>query len=180
MKKKSNNANKTKEIFNKIVDGVTNIINSGEYERFLKFSKNFHNYSFNNLILIFSQMPEATQVAGFKKWQSMDRKLKYGSKGIQIIYPIKRTYTPTKIEGQNSIIDSESKQKEQEQKTVEYFTYRPTYVYDISQTVGKPMPLEDKRLNSSNMEEFFEFLKSFCPYPILEERLTRRDTRVLE
>lgn len=37
-------------------------------------------------------MPNATKVAGFKAWQSMGRKLKYGSKGIQIIYPIKRKY----------------------------------------------------------------------------------------
>ena len=49
MGKKSNKENKTKEIFNKIVDGVTSIIDSGEYAKFLKFSRNFHNYSFNNI-----------------------------------------------------------------------------------------------------------------------------------
>lgn len=53
MGKKSNKENKTKEIFNKIVDGVTSIIDSGEYAKFLKFSRNFHNYSFNNIVLIF-------------------------------------------------------------------------------------------------------------------------------
>jgi len=84
MANKSNKENKTKEVFNKIVEGVQNIITSGEYEKFLRFSKKFHHYSFNNLVLIFSQMPEATQVAGFKKWQSMGRKLKKGAKGIQI------------------------------------------------------------------------------------------------
>ena len=76
MNKKSNKENKTKEMFDKIVDGVTEIINSGEYERFLRFRKYFSNYSFKNMVLIFSQMPEATQVAGFKKWQSMGRRLK--------------------------------------------------------------------------------------------------------
>lgn len=64
---KEDKTNKTKEIFNKIVDGIKNIVSSGEYERFLKFSKNFHQYSFNNIVLIFSQMETATQVAGFKK-----------------------------------------------------------------------------------------------------------------
>lgn len=163
---KSNKENKTKEIFDKIVNGVTEIINSGEYERFLKFSKNFHNYSFNNIILIFSQMPEATQVAGFKKWESMGRRLKKGAKGIQIVYPIKRKYT-TKLNNQESILDGQ----EQEEKTVEYMSYGYTYVYDISQTVGDPMPLNDTRINSNSMVEFFEFLRFFSPYPIIEEDL---------
>lgn len=159
---------KTKEMYNKIVDGVSNIINAGEYERFLKFSKYFHNYSFNNMLLIFSQMEDATYVAGFKKWQSMGRKLKKGAKGIQILYPIKRKIT-SKIEGQSSLLDDDNKKVEE--KTIEYFTFRPTYVFDISQTVGKPMPLEDKRLKSSNMKDFFEFLQRFSVYPIIEKQI---------
>ena len=168
MENKVNKQIKTKELFNKIVDGVDNIIKSGEYAKFLKFSKNFHKYSFNNIILIFLQMEDATQVAGFKTWQKMGRKLKKGAKGIQIIYPIKRKYT-TKIEGQNSLLDIEN--EKQEEKIIEYLTYRPTYVFDISQTFGNPLPLEDKRLNSNNMIEFFEFLKFYSPYPIIEENL---------
>ena len=166
MGKKSNKENKTKEIFNKIVDGVTSIIDSGEYAKFLKFSRNFHNYSFNNIVLIFSQMEEATQVAGFKAWKNMGRKIKPGSKGIQIIYPMRKKYT-TKIEGQKTLLE-DGKEK-QEEKTVEYLTYRPTYVFDISQTVGEPMPLEDKRLQSNNMKDFFTFLNSYSPFPIIEE-----------
>ena len=163
MKKNTNKINRTKELFDKIVEGVNNIISSGEFERFLKFSKNFHHYSFNNIVLIYSQMKEATQVAGFKKWQSMGRKLKKGVHGIQIIYPIKRKYTKI-IEGQDSLLDDNNKEQE-----VEYMTYRYTYVYDISQTVGKPLPLENNALNSDNKKEFYEFLKAFSPYKIEEE-----------
>ena len=164
MSKKDNKENKTKEIFNKIVEGVQNIVNSGEYAKFLKFSKNFHNYSFNNVLLIFSQMEEATRVAGFAKWKSMGRNLKKGAKGIQIIYPIKRSYTKKKLEGQDSLLDDNNKEQE-----VEYMTYRYTYVYDISQTVGKPLPLENNALNSDNKKEFYKFLKTFSPYKIEEE-----------
>ena len=163
MKKNTDKINKTKELFDKIVEGVNNIISSGEFERFLKFSKNFHHYSFNNIVLIYSQMKEATQVAGFKKWQSMGRKLKKGVHGIQIIYPIKRKYTKI-IEGQDSLLDDNNKEQE-----VEYMTYRYTYVYDISQTVGKPLPLENNALNSDNKKEFYKFLKTFSPYKIEEE-----------
>ena len=150
---------------------MQNIIDNGEYVKFLRFSKNFHNYSFNNVLLIFSQMPEATQVAGFAKWKSMGRNLKKGAKGIQIIYPIKRSYTKKKLEGQNSLLDNKQDDNEQVEK-VEYLTYRYTYVYDISQTYGDPLPLSDTTLNSNNRVEFLEFLKSFSPYPILEESLT--------
>ncbi len=171
MAKTDNKENKTKELFNKIVEDVQNIVNSGEYEKFLKFSKNFHNYSFNNILLIFSQMKEATQVAGFAKWKSMGRNLKKGAKGIQIIYPIKRSYTKKKLEGQDSLLNVEDTDTNQEEK-IEYLTYRYTYVYDISQTYGKPLPLSNDMLNSNNQKEFFELLKSFSPYPILEESIT--------
>lgn len=167
---KNNSNNKTKELFNKIVDGVTDIIKSGEYAKFLKFSKNFHNYSFNNMVLIFSQMPDATQVAGFKKWESMGRKLKKGVKGIQIVYPIRRKRT-VKIENQESILENSESQEQNEEKTVEYMVYGYTYVYDVSQTVGEPLPLEDTKINGDNMSEFLQFLKSFSPFPILEKNL---------
>ena len=55
--------NKTKEIFDKVVENLQSIVDNGDYEKFLKFQKNFRGYSFNNLILIFSQFPDATEVA---------------------------------------------------------------------------------------------------------------------
>lgn len=56
MKHKSNknNGNKTKAVFEKVVNYVQTIVDNGEYEKFLKFQKSFRGYSFNNLILIFS------------------------------------------------------------------------------------------------------------------------------
>ena len=55
--------NKTKEIFDKVIEKLQSIVENGDYEKFLKFQKNFWDYSFNNLILIFSQFPDATRVA---------------------------------------------------------------------------------------------------------------------
>ena len=54
---------KTQEIFDKVVENLKNIANNGDYEKFLKFQKSFRNYSFNNMVLIFSQYPEATKIA---------------------------------------------------------------------------------------------------------------------
>ena len=61
--KSNNSQKKTKEIFDKTVENLQTIVDNGEYEKFLKFQKNFRDYSFNNLILIFSQFPDATKVA---------------------------------------------------------------------------------------------------------------------
>lgn len=61
--KSNDSQKKTKEIFDKVVENLQTIVDNGEYERFLKFQKNFRDYSFNNLILIFSQFPDATKVA---------------------------------------------------------------------------------------------------------------------
>ena len=107
MKQKLNKRDKTKEMFDKLVKEVTHIINSGQYMDFLKFSKSFHHYSFNNLVLIYSQMPNATKVAGFKTWEKLGRKLKKGEKGIQIFFPIKHSYPKNNITGQTSLISEE-------------------------------------------------------------------------
>lgn len=54
---------KTEEIYKNIVKKLQEIIDKGDYEKFLKFQRNFRNYSFNNVILIFSQYQDATKVA---------------------------------------------------------------------------------------------------------------------
>lgn len=61
--KNNNFQNKTKEIFDRVVENLQAIVDNGKYEKFLKFQKNFREYSFNNLVLIYSQFPDATQVA---------------------------------------------------------------------------------------------------------------------
>lgn len=168
--------NKTKELYQKVVDGIDKIITSGEYEKFLKFSKNFHNYSFNNWILIFSQMEDASKVAGFKKWESMGRKIKKGSKGIMIMYPLKQTFTK-KISGQESLLNDN---KTNNDEKIEFITYRATYVYDISQTTGKPLPLEESVLNKNTKLELYNFLKDYSKYPVLEEKIYSGAMWILE
>lgn len=164
MNRKCTKANNTKLLFDKIIKGIENIISSGEYENFLKFCNTFHHYSFNNIILIFSQMKEATKVAGFKQWQKLGRKIKKGEKGIQIIYPIKISRNITSK-------DISDKELEKDKDYIEFVTYRYTYVYDISQTEGPPIPLENNTIESNNLIDFFTFLKSFSPFPIYEQEL---------
>lgn len=166
MKHKSNvnNKNKTKEIFEKIVNYMQAIIDNGEYEKFLKFQKGFRDYSFNNLVLIFSQFPEATMVHGKKYWNSIGRELIDNAKKIFIIAPIPKKF----FKQVKKIEDGE------EIETIEihkYNLYRYVYVYDISQTMGKPIPMENIKINNNNMENFYKKLKNFSKFPVYEKEL---------
>ena len=156
--------NKTKDVFEKIVTNVQNIVNNGEYEKFLKFAKNFRNYSFNNMILIFNQFPEATMVAGKSKWLKMNRELISGAQKIFILAPVPRKYSKkvTKIEEGEEIETIE---------TYKYNSYRYVYVYDVSQTVGEEIPLHIQSNNGQDMAFFYEKLKSFSKVPVFEEKL---------
>lgn len=159
-----NKTNKTKEIFEKIVTNVQTIVNNGEYEKFLRFAKNFRNYSFNNMILIFSQFPDATMVAGKSKWLQMKRELTNSAKKIFIIAPIPRKYNKkvTKIKDGEEV---------EEVETYEYNSYRYVYVYDVSQTVGENLPLQIQSNNGQDMAFFYEKLKDFSKVPVFEENL---------
>lgn len=165
MKKRNNKVNKTKEVFDKIVEYIQTIVSNGEYENFLKFQKSFHNYSFNNLVLIYSQFPEATKIAGKSKWLKLERDIISGAKKIFIIAPIPRKYSK-KVKTQ----DDEGNEIESIENYI-YNAYRYVYVYDISQTVGKPIPLQSKAIDTNNMAFFYEKLKNFSEFPIYEKDL---------
>ena len=166
MKYKSNKSspNRTKEMFENIVNKLQIIVDNGEYEKFLKFQKNFRSYSFINLILIFSQFPDATQLAGKSKWKKLNRTPTSDAKKIWIIAPIPRKYDK-KVK---KIKDGE---EIEETETILYNAYRWVYVYDISQTEGKDIPLQSKVLNSNNMSYLYEKLKAFSNVHVLEKEL---------
>ena len=77
-----------KEIWERLEQGVKEIFTSERYTEYLNTMSKFHNYSFNNTLLITMQKPEATLVAGYQAWQKkFNRQVKRGEKGIQIIAP---------------------------------------------------------------------------------------------
>lgn len=164
MDKNKYNQDKTKKVFDKVVKNVQNIVNSGEYKRFLKFQKSFRGYSFNNLVLIYSQFPEATKVAGKSKWLKLKREVIQGAQKIFIIAPIPRTY-------QKKVKKIENGEEIENIETIKYNYYRYVYVYDISQTIGETIPLEYKNLNSNEMVALYEKLKAFSPFPIYEKEI---------
>lgn len=100
---------------------------SKQLTRYLKMMGNFHNYSFGNLILILTQCPEATQVAGYKTWQNkFGRQVKKGEKGIRILAP---------LIGKKQADESDGDEPERR-----VFGFRVVSVFDISQTEGDELP----------------------------------------
>lgn len=87
----------------------------------------FHNYSFGNIMLILSQCPEATQVAGYKTWPKLGRHVRKGEKGICILAPMTFKQDSTKAESR------------QDQDTPR-ICFRAVHVFDVSQTDGDPLP----------------------------------------
>jgi len=67
-----------------IADQVDALRSSEDWRRFLDFSRSFHSYSLNNVLLILGQRPTATAVAGFRQWQGKGRQVRKGEKSLKI------------------------------------------------------------------------------------------------
>ena len=80
---------KVKEITDRLEEGLKELFESEKYKSYLSTMSKFHNYSFNNTLLIAMQKPEATLVAGYKAWQkNFGRHVNKGEKAIRILAPM--------------------------------------------------------------------------------------------
>ena len=168
---------KVQEITEKLEQGIKELFESEKYKTYLNTMSKFHNYSFNNTMLIAMQKPDATLVAGFKAWQkNFDRHVKKGEKGIRILAP-----APYKIKEERDKIDPVTQellldkdgnpQKEEVEITIPAF--RAVSVFDVAQTDGKPIPeLAAKELLSDveGYQDMIRAVEAISPVPIeLEE-----------
>ena len=93
-------------------------------------------YSFRNVMLIRSQRPDATHVAGFHMWKTLGRKVMKGEEGIAILAPITRR--PQKNESAEQPVPSNAdKRPDHDADDVNPAGFRVVYVFDVSQTEGK-------------------------------------------
>jgi len=100
---------------------------SDAIKQYLRVMSRFHHYSFSSQLLILVQRPEATQVAGYQRWKALGRQVRQGEKAIHILAPIARKPKPEDVADDTP----EARQP---------FGFRLAYVFDIAQTVGKPLP----------------------------------------
>lgn len=159
-------------IMKALEEGVEKVFTSEQYQMYLQTMAKFHNYSFNNTLLIAMQRPDATLLAGYQTWQKkFHRHVKRGEKGIKIIAPV-----PVKEKRQVEKIDEETQEivigidGQPETETVERILprFRVTTVFDISQTEGEPLPtLEVNELVGDVFiyEDFMKGLEEISPVP---------------
>jgi antirestriction protein ArdC len=99
---------------------------SATLTRYLAAMARFHRYSFNNVMLIYTQRKDASQVAGFHTWRKLGRFVRKGEKGILILAPM--------------IFQQAEPEKATSDKEKSIVRFKAAYVFDVSQTDGEPLP----------------------------------------
>lgn len=119
---------KVREAMDLLEAGVEQVLDGEAFKRYLAFAALFHNYSANNSLLILVQRPDATRVAGYRKWRGLGRQVRRGEEGLKILAPILRTVEDEETGEKARILCS----------------YKVVKVFDVSQTDpipgAKPLP----------------------------------------
>ena len=171
-------AEKLKEITDRLEQGITELFDSERYKEYLRVMSKFHNYSFNNTLLIAMQKPDASLVAGFSAWKNnFGRNVMKGQKGIKIIAPspfkIRQEVEKIDPHTQKPIIGKDGKPVTEE-KGIKIPAYKVVSVFDVSQTEGKELPdiaVDELTGDVDRYKDFFAALEKTSPVPIAFENI---------
>jgi len=123
-----------------LVEAVKNEKDDKRLLDYFEFCSRFHNYSFQNRILIWICRPDATFVAGFKAWQKMGRSVKKGEKGIPIFAPMRiKVRKGEEWDPELEEFGWEGPKRRRDMQD-EILRFKVVYVWDLSQTEGDPLP----------------------------------------
>lgn len=103
------------------------LLTSDGWQQWLRTRSRFHRYSLNNTLLIALQCPDATHVAGFRKWLDLGRCVRKGEKAIRIFAPVRY----------RRAADSDEQPAGTENEP-QVTGFRLACVFDVSQT--EPLP----------------------------------------
>lgn len=123
-------AEQAKNLTSEAIEKLAKALEAGKSDTlraFLSATAKFHHYSFGNIMLIATQRPNASRVAGFNAWKKLGRFVKKGEKGIVIIAPM-----PFRR-------DAEALESSDESRSAS-IRFKAAYVFDVAQTDGEPLP----------------------------------------
>ncbi len=171
-------AEKLKEITDRLEQGIKELFDSERFKEYLRVMSKFHNYSFNNTLLIAMQKPDASLVAGFTAWKNnFGRNVMKGQKGIKIIapspYKIKQEMEKIDPHTQKPLIGADGKPVTEE-KEITIPAYKVVSVFDVSQTEGKELPdiaVDELTGSVDRYKDFFAALEKTSPVPIGFEKI---------
>ena len=165
-----NSADRMKEITDRLETGIQELFESDRFRAYLDTMARFHNYSFNNTILI--AMQGGQLVAGYNKWRDeFHRNVKKGEKGIKIFAPApyKVKKDVPKLDAQGQPVKDKDGNTVTEQKEVQVPAFKIVSVFDVSQTEGEPLPslgVEELTGSVEQYQDFFKALEQTSPVPI--------------
>ena len=171
-------SDKLKEITDRLEQGIKELFDSDRYKEYLRVMSKFHNYSFNNTLLIAMQKPDASLVAGFSAWKNnFERNVMKGQKGIKIIAPspfkVKQEMQKIDPHTQKPVIGKDGKPVTEE-KEITIPAYKVVTVFDVSQTEGKELPdiaVDELTGDVDRYKDFFAALEKTSPVPIAFEQI---------
>ena len=169
---------KLKEITDRLEQGIMELFDSDRYKEYLRVMSKFHNYSFNNTLLIAMQKPDASLVAGFQSWKNnFKRNVVKGEKGIKILAPspfkIRQEMEKIDPATQKPVIGADGKPVKEE-KEITIPAFKVVSVFDVSQTEGKELPDIAVDMLTGDVECFkdvFAALEKTSPVPIGFEKI---------
>ena len=171
-----NSADKMKEITDRLEHGIMGVFESGRYTDYLQTLSKFHNYSFNNTMLI--AMQGGTFVKGYQQWiKEFDRHVKPDEKSIKILapspYKVKREVEKIDPQTGKTVIGRDGKPVT-ETKEIQIPAFKVVSVFDVSQTEGKEIPgITDNELTGDveQYRDFFTALERTSPFAMGFEAL---------
>ncbi len=129
-----------------LVEQVEKLATSEGWQAMLAFAATARTRSLNNMLLVLAQLPTATRVEGFKRWQELGRQVRAGEKALKIFgYSTKR----------RTVTDEETGEE-----SVQRRAFFPVLsVFDISQTdpiSGEELPEHTQTLTGDDVDGIFE------------------------
>ena len=171
-------AEKIKEITDRLEQGIQDLFDSDRFKEYLRVMSKFHDYSFNNTLLIAMQKPDATLVAGYTSWKKdYGRQVVSHAKSIKVLapspYKIKKEVDKIDPKTQKPMIGKDGKPvKEETEITVPAF--KVVSVFDVSQTEGKELPTIGVDELTGDVEQYADFFKAVAlasPAPVGFEKI---------
>jgi antirestriction protein ArdC len=117
------------DLLSQLTEGIRRLTTSEAWLEWMRTQSRFYRYSFGNALLIAWQRPDASLVAGYRRWLELGRQVRQGETGIRILAPCRYR---TARDGDNDNDGSDLVD------TVRSF--RVAVVFALEQTDGEPLP----------------------------------------
>lgn len=149
------------EINDRLERNLEEMFQNNRFQDMLNVMASGHQYSFNNVLMIAGQNPEATMVRGFRQWQALGRHVNKGEKSIDILVPSFKKVEVQKVNEQTGEVLRDKNGDPQSEVRQSITGFRIGKVFDVSQTDGKEIPnvrdfIQKDLTSSESLKELYD------------------------